>query len=63
MHLWTRGRIRWYQAPAAHTDLGNGAGRNRLVELTRTPYYFQHDDDWVFTGESDLGVLHTFLKD
>ena len=63
MHLWTRGRIRWYQAPAAHTDLGNGAGRNRLVELTRTPFYFQHDDDWKFTGESDRQVVLLQLLD
>ena len=34
--------MRWYRNPKGVFDVGNGAGRNRLVELTKTKYYFQH---------------------
>lgn len=42
--------------------MGNGAGRNRLVELTHTKFYFQHDDDWRFNDLSDLSLLRNFLN-
>ena len=40
-HIWSRNRIRWYRAQPGVVDLGNGAGRNRLVELTHTKFHLQ----------------------
>eukprot|EP00040_Diaphanoeca_grandis_P000907 m.16832 g.16832 ORF g.16832 m.16832 type:complete len:440 (-) comp11229_c0_seq1:93-1412(-) len=60
-HIWTRNRIRWYSTKDLVFDLGNGAGRNRLVELTHTKYYLQWDDDWVLTNSSDIPLMRSFL--
>lgn len=61
-HIWSRNRIRWYRAKTGVVDLGNGAGRNRLVELTHTKYHLQWNDDWVLTQHSDVAMLRTFLE-
>eukprot|EP00040_Diaphanoeca_grandis_P016608 m.85946 g.85946 ORF g.85946 m.85946 type:complete len:408 (+) comp25911_c0_seq1:162-1385(+) len=62
VHVWTENRVRWYRNPIGIFDVGNGAGRNRIVELTHTKYYFQHDDDWRFSNASDLALLRNFLN-
>lgn len=62
VHVWTANHVRWYRNPPGVFDVGNGAGRNRLVELTKTKYYFQHDDDWRFNNHSDLGTMRDFLE-
>lgn len=59
-HVWTRNNIRWYQS---HRHAGTGAGYNRLLDLVRTEFYMQLEDDWLLNNESNLVDMRTFLQE
>ena len=43
------------------TDCGASAGRNRLLEHVKTPYFLQLDDDFCFTDYTQIEILVNLL--
>ena len=43
------------------TDCGASAGRNRLLEHVKTPYFLQLDDDFCFTDHTQIEILVNLL--
>jgi hypothetical protein len=46
-----------HNIPAPAYDIGLSAKRNHLVDATDEPYILLHDDDYIFTDNSDLSVM------